>query len=609
MIRRRLLLPLGLVLGGLMTTFLVVAYYYHTDRQQEIVSSAFHEIRDMFDLELERNTSTLSAVIGALNDNPELAEAYQAGDRERLLSLSGPLFERLHAKLDLTHFYYIQPDRTVFLRVHQPARHGDVIDRATLREAVARREVFAGLELGPIGTFTLRVVAPWRRNGELIGYLELGREIDGVVATVGRLHHAHLLMMISKDAIDRSRWEGAMAFLGRHAAWETLQHHAVISELPADLGHEVGFLETAEDGSEARVGSHYFRVFRAPVPDVGGAAVAELAMVLDVTDWHTAFRRYGLVVVVAAVGLGGGLMVLFFRLGVGVEASLAQYESNLRREHDRVRRQAISLARFADQLAGANERAELARAAAEAAGLSKSRFLSTISHELHTPLNAVIGFSELLESELAGMGAPERLCTYVGHIVVNGRQLLGMVDDMITFADADGHGDCRPAARFDVSELIKEACLRVDLQAQERGVVVEEAIRDVALMAWGDPVSFQQGIFRLLAHAVQVTPAGGRVKVSASGWEQGPLEIVVEDQGPGMAQDRCLSALRPFDPLDVDHRGCEGLELTLALVHRLITAYGGVMNVSIGEEGGNLVRLILPAPPAGPVPGDSGAIG
>jgi hypothetical protein len=80
----------------------------------------------------------------------------------------------------VTHFYILDADRRVVLRVHQPEMRGDLIARTTTLQAEQTGHETQGIELGPLGTLTLRAVKPWYQGERLIGYLELGEEIDHV---------------------------------------------------------------------------------------------------------------------------------------------------------------------------------------------------------------------------------------------------------------------------------------------------------------------------------------------------------------------------------------------------------------------------------------------
>ena len=88
-----------------------------------------------------------------------------AGDRPGLLKENLEFYQILHDQNQITHFYFTGLDRVNFLRVHELDRYGDSIDRHTILQAEETGEITSGVELGPLGTLTLRVVLPWRDGG------------------------------------------------------------------------------------------------------------------------------------------------------------------------------------------------------------------------------------------------------------------------------------------------------------------------------------------------------------------------------------------------------------------------------------------------------------
>ena len=126
-------------------------------------------------------THMLSALEEVLLREPDLIDALRAQDRNRLLSDYDSLFADLRAKHSITHFYFQRPDRINLLRMHKPDKSGDLINRFTTLEAERTGKMVSGIELGPLGTFTIRVVQPVFDGQNLIGYLELGMEIEDLL--------------------------------------------------------------------------------------------------------------------------------------------------------------------------------------------------------------------------------------------------------------------------------------------------------------------------------------------------------------------------------------------------------------------------------------------
>jgi hypothetical protein len=149
------------------------------------VRACLDRTEQIFRMELDESAKLLNSRIDLLEDDRKLQQAWLAQDANMLAGYCREYFEDMRDKYQITHFYFHTLERTCFLRVHKPSRRGDLIERFTLREAASRGEPVHGIELGPLGTFTLRAVRPWQIDGELAGYIELGIDMEHLI---GRLH-------------------------------------------------------------------------------------------------------------------------------------------------------------------------------------------------------------------------------------------------------------------------------------------------------------------------------------------------------------------------------------------------------------------------------------
>ena len=120
--------------------------------------------------------------------------------------MSLPLFDRFHSDHRVTHFYFTGPDRVNILRVHKTDKHGDKIDRFTTLEAEKTGKHYYGIELGSLGTFTLRTVAPWYDGEQLIGYVELGEEIEHITQKLHDILDIEIYVLIEKQFLYRRNW-------------------------------------------------------------------------------------------------------------------------------------------------------------------------------------------------------------------------------------------------------------------------------------------------------------------------------------------------------------------------------------------------------------------
>ncbi|HEU0077032.1 MAG TPA: ATP-binding protein, partial [Longimicrobiaceae bacterium] len=262
-------------------------------------------------------------------------------------------------------------------------------------------------------------------------------------------------------------------------------------------------------------------------------------------------------------------------------------------------------------LRGAHAAAEEARRAAEEANRAKSMFLATMSHEIRTPINAVMGYSDLLDMEIAGpLNEQQRM--QLGRIRASSMHLLGLVNEVLDFSrlEADRVAVDRAVGR--IGTAVAGALSLVQPQAERSGLALEDAVsgRAADVPYWGDEERVRQVLVNLLSNAVKFTPQGGRVTVSAGTAEAPPPEarvegegpwafVRVEDTGPGIAPHRLGAVFELFEQADMSlTRQHGGTGLGLAISRRLARLMGGDLTVRSEPGVGSSFFLWLPAAPA-----------
>ena len=336
-VQRRLLIPLAcvlLLLVGLSSATLLL------NQQRHMRQSSRHLMKDVgrsLDISLARNARMLTTLGDGLLQNPELHEALQAQDRERLLAAFGPTFQKLRKKYSITHFYFHRPDRVNLVRMHKPEKHGDLINRFTLRQAENSGKAAWGNELGPLGIFTLRVVQPVYAGDVRIGYLEFGQEIKGQVRFLHQRLEVELAMIIHKDVLERHTWEAGMEMLGRESHWERYEKVALIyytqphfpSELDSfictDTGHRHGALER-----EVQFDNKSWQLIIHPMKDASGAEIGDLLILRDITAIKAQFARLVTATVLFALLLLGGVLSFYYVI-------LRQTDRGIRKQHEKMR--------------------------------------------------------------------------------------------------------------------------------------------------------------------------------------------------------------------------------------------------------------------------------
>jgi diguanylate cyclase (GGDEF)-like protein len=286
---------------------------------QERLTRTQNAAQEFYNNNIHYDANALRAIMDTLRHDDRLNEVFASYDRKAILEHTETLFKELKRDYNVTHFYFTKPDRTNLLRVHSPERHGDKIDRVTTLRAEEYGELVYGVELGVLGTLTLRVVSPWhdKQTGQLIGYIELGMEVDHIVSRLSDIFGFDVFVMIHKDVLDRHKWETGMKTLGRAFDWERFNQVVQSAELPREVPQVLlDWFERDEIGYRNEVvalerdGLSY-RFMSIPIKDVSGRDVAQIILLADVSIETGIAERTTLVVGVTAFVIGGLLIVFF----------------------------------------------------------------------------------------------------------------------------------------------------------------------------------------------------------------------------------------------------------------------------------------------------------
>ncbi len=231
---------------------------------------------------------------------------------------------------------------------------------------------------------------------------------------------------------------------------------------------------------------------------------------------------------------------------------------------------------------------------AEIANRMKATFLAAMSHELKTPLNAVLGFAEIIRDEVLGPVGVPAYSDYAGDIHKSGTRLLTVINDVLDVSRLEGGLltiEMRPENVLDVAEIAIK--LARGTTSDKRGVEIDVPVGMPSLQV--DPRRIAQAVGNLLSNAMKFTPEGGKIRFAARPMPDGGVHLLVEDTGIGMAEETVAVALQPFRQLDGSlSRRFEGAGLGLSIAKSLAELHGGALSLKSVMGKGTTVTIALP---------------
>ena len=241
---------------------------------------------------------------------------------------------------------------------------------------------------------------------------------------------------------------------------------------------------------------------------------------------------------------------------------------------------------------------ETAKHDAEAASAAKTDFLAKISHEVRTPLNAIIGFAEVIMEERFGPVGNERYKEYLRDIHASGGHVMSLVNDLLDLSKIEaGRMELSPTP-IDANRIISDCVGLMQAQASRARVIMRMSLAPALPQVRADERSLRQIVLNLLSNAVKYNEPGGQVIVATAAPEDGRVVVRVRDTGAGMSEADLAAALEPFRQVSTrpkaDGTTTEGTGLGLPLTKALVEANEAVFSIRSKVDQGTLVEVAFP---------------
>ena len=268
-------------------------------------------------------------------------------------------------------------------------------------------------------------------------------------------------------------------------------------------------------------------------------------------------------------------------------------EANLRLEQYN-----IHLTQVNDELRQAQVVAAEALQSAERASKAKTDFLSNMSHDIRTPMNAIIGITTLMKNELH---QPEKLAEHLGKLESSGQLLLGIINDILDMSRIESGKTTLNEEKMNLSQQISQLDSIIRQQAGQRRqtFTVNTHLQHENVLA--DPNRLNQVLMNILSNAVKYTPKGGHIRLEVEELPRNEhfarYRFVVQDDGIGMSEEFQKTLFDPFTREEKSGTNkVQGTGLGMAITKSIVDLMGGTIHVESTPGKGTRFEVVLEFP-------------
>lgn len=225
---------------------------------------------------------------------------------------------------------------------------------------------------------------------------------------------------------------------------------------------------------------------------------------------------------------------------------------------------------------------------------AKSQFLANISHELKTPLNSIIGFTQLLQTDQQSPLIPEH-AEYLDYIHQAGTHLLTLINEILDLAKLEKGQLSLSLETVNISEVMKEVLILIYTLASKKHInIVNQFAATPAYYIVADRIRLKQVLLNLLSNAIKYNNDYGTINIEIAADNQAFLKISVSDTGRGISEDKISQLFDPFNRLGAENSEIEGTGIGLTITKSLVEDMNGKIGVFSEEHQGSTFWVELP---------------
>jgi PAS domain S-box-containing protein len=230
----------------------------------------------------------------------------------------------------------------------------------------------------------------------------------------------------------------------------------------------------------------------------------------------------------------------------------------------------------------------------ERAATARADILATISQDIRTPLNAIIGFADVMIEERFGALGNDRYAAYLRDIRASGERVLAIVNDMVDLSRAETGQLHLSLARQDLNEIVEQCVTVLQPQANRERIIIRTSLAQALPPVTADAAALRQIVLNLVGNSIQVARAGGQIIVSTAVTDLGDIVLRVRDTGRGLNHSEMEAAFERFRTAGADHVAQDNGGINLSLTRALVEANRAQFQIKSAPHSGTLIEVAFP---------------
>jgi PAS domain S-box-containing protein len=234
-----------------------------------------------------------------------------------------------------------------------------------------------------------------------------------------------------------------------------------------------------------------------------------------------------------------------------------------------------------------------ARRLADRAANAKTDVLARVSHDVRTPLNAILGFADVMIQERFGALGNERYAEYMKDIRASGERVIAIVNDLHDLSRIESGTMDLAFTNHDLNSLVEQCVAAMQPQANRERIIIRTSLAHALPPVVADPRALRQILHNLIGNSIHLANAGGQVIVSTAISDFSEVTLRVRDTGHGLNDNEVAAALEPFRTQAPADQVSDGSGVALALTKALVEANRAKFHIKTGPQAGTLIEVVF----------------